>query len=56
MILSRHYLSMVRKLEQECAKLEQLERELLDQAEALRERIEVNFDMQSMIQLPLTFL
>ena len=51
MILSRHYLSMIRKLEQECAKLEQLERELQDQADIMQERIEVNFEMQSMIRL-----
>ena len=51
MILSRHYLSVIRKLERECAKLEQLERELQEQAEALQERIEVNYEMQSMIRL-----
>ena len=56
MILSRHYLCMIRKLEEECVKLEQLERELQEQAEALQERIELNYEMQSMIQLPLTFL
>ena len=42
---------MIRNLERDSAKLEQLAKELQEQADIMRERIELNNEMQSMIRL-----
>ena len=48
---SRHYLPMIRNLEQDCAKLEQFEREVQQHADFMQDRVELNFEMQVVHQL-----
>ena len=51
MTSSSSRLTTIRSLEQDSVKLEQLERELQEQADVMQERIELNYEMQSMIRL-----